>query len=164
MAESACAVKSCARGKYLIRRAHKASIDIDALHITALLPFIGKRPLRQIHDATLQPFKPSAAGTGSVKQPSMKRALEVVRRILNLAARSWRDEYGLTWLETAPLITMPDTRTTARKPYPLSWDEHRRLFALLPGSVARCGSERGKRAWRSLNKPRFGGVFLPATA
>jgi hypothetical protein len=43
----------------------------------------------------------------------MKRALEVVRRILNLAARSWRNEHGLMWLETAPLITMPDTRTTA---------------------------------------------------
>jgi len=55
---------------------------------------------------------------------------------LNLAARSWRDEHGLAWLETAPLITMPDTRKTARKPYPLSWDEQRRLFALLPGSVA----------------------------
>jgi hypothetical protein len=42
--------------KYLIERAHKASIDCDALHITALLPFIGKRPLRQVHDATLEPF------------------------------------------------------------------------------------------------------------
>src|SRR2546422_9991754 len=43
--------------KYLIERAHKASIDTDALHITALLPFIGKRPLRQIHDATLESFQ-----------------------------------------------------------------------------------------------------------
>jgi hypothetical protein len=34
--------------KYLIERAHKASIDTYALHITALLPFLGKRPLRQI--------------------------------------------------------------------------------------------------------------------
>jgi hypothetical protein len=30
------------------KRAHKASIDTDALHITALLPFLGTRPLRQI--------------------------------------------------------------------------------------------------------------------
>jgi len=29
----------------------------------------------------------------------------LVRRILNLAARKWRDEQGLTWLETAPLIS-----------------------------------------------------------
>jgi hypothetical protein len=34
--------------KYLIERAHKASVDTDALHISALLPFPGKRPLRQI--------------------------------------------------------------------------------------------------------------------
>ena len=121
--------------KYLIERAHKASIDCDALHITALLPFIGKRPLRQIHDATLEPFKAQRRRDG-VSETTIKRALEVVRCILNLAARSWRDEHGLTWLETAPLITMPDTGRTARKPYPLSWDEQRRLFALLPGSVA----------------------------
>ncbi len=121
--------------KYLIERAHKASIDCDALHITALLPFIGKRPLRQIHDATLEPFKAQRRRDG-VSETTIKRALEVVRCILNLAARSWRDEHGLTWLETTPLITMPDTGRTARKPYPLSWDEQRRLFALLPGSVS----------------------------
>src|SRR4029434_10417099 len=120
---------------YLIERAHKASIDTDALHISALLPFIGKRTLRQIHDATLAPVKAQRRRDG-VSETTIKRALEVVRCILNLAARSWRDEHGLTWLETAPLITMPDTRMTARKPYPLSWDEQRRLFALLPGSVA----------------------------
>jgi integrase len=121
--------------KYLIERAHKASIDCDALRITALLPFIGKRGLRQIHDATLEPFKVQRRRDG-VSETTIKRALEVVRCILNLAARSWRDEHGLTWLETAPLITMPDIRSSARKPYPLSWDEQRRLFALLPGSVA----------------------------
>jgi integrase len=121
--------------KYLIERAHKANIDCDALHITALLPLIGKRPLRQIHDATLEPFKAQRRRDG-LGETTIKRALEVVRCMLNLAARSWRDEHGLTWLETAPLITMPDTRRSARKPYPLSWDEQRRLFALLPGSVA----------------------------
>lgn len=71
-----------------------------------------------------------------VSETTINWALEVVRWILNLAARSWRDEHGLTWIETAPLITMPDTRKTPRKPYPLSWDEQRRLFVLLPGSVA----------------------------
>src|SRR5438874_9897762 len=73
--------------KYLIERAHKASIDCDALHITALLPFIGKRPLRQIHDATLEPFKAQRRRDG-VSETTIKRALEVVRCILNLAARS----------------------------------------------------------------------------
>ena len=121
--------------KYLIERAHKASIDADAFHITALLPFIGMRPLREIHDGTLEPFKAQRRRDG-VSETTIKRALEVVRCILNLAARSWRDEHGTTWLETAPLITMPDTRRTARKPYPLSWDEQRSLFALLPATIA----------------------------
>jgi single-stranded-DNA-specific exonuclease len=30
--------------------------------------------------------------------------LAVVRRVLNLAARKWRDDQGLTWLDTSPLI------------------------------------------------------------
>jgi integrase len=46
---------------------------------------------------------------------------------LNLAARSWRDEHGKTWLETSPLITMLDL-TDARKAYPLSWDEQTHLI------------------------------------
>jgi integrase len=55
----------------------------------------------------------------------------VVRRILNLAARAWRDECGVTWLETAPLITLLPL-ANVRKPYPLSWDEQRLLLEALP--------------------------------
>src|ERR1700682_2018892 len=44
---------------------------------------------------------------GRCYEAPVKRALEVVRCTLNLAGRSWRDEHGLTWLETAPLITIP---------------------------------------------------------
>ncbi|HEB59687.1 MAG TPA: site-specific integrase, partial [Gammaproteobacteria bacterium] len=57
-------------------------------------------------------------------------------RILNLAARLWRDENGLTWLETPPLIQMLPV-TDARKPYPLSWEEQHRLFRALPAHLAR---------------------------
>lgn len=53
---------------------------------------------------------------------------------LILAARLWRDESGLTWLETAPLLQMLEC-DDARKPYPLSWDEQARLFARLPGHL-----------------------------
>src|SRR2546428_10668263 len=90
--------------KYLIERAHKASIDTDALHITALLPFIGKRTLRQIHDATLEPFKAQRRRDG-VSETTIKRALEGVRCILNLAARSWRGEARVTGRQDAPLVT-----------------------------------------------------------
>jgi hypothetical protein len=55
----------------------------------------------------------------------------VVRRILNLAARQWRHPNRLTWLETAPLITI-EKDDQARRPYPLSWDEQRIFFQQLP--------------------------------
>lgn len=54
-----------------------------------------------------------------------------MRHILNLAASEWMDEYGLTWLLTAPkikLLSEPDLR----KPYPLSWEEQSRLLSELP--------------------------------
>jgi integrase len=57
--------------------------------------------------------------------------LKVIRRILNLAASEWLDEFGLTWLLTAPKIKLlpePDLR----KPYPLTWDEQTVLFNALP--------------------------------
>ena len=48
----------------------------------------------------------------------------------------WRDENGLTWLDTPPLIQMLRV-TDARRPYPLSWEEQRELFHGLPDHLAR---------------------------
>lgn len=120
--------------KYLLENTHKASIGVDGYHLERLMPFIGHLWLKQVHDGTLAAFIEARKQQG-VKQKSINNALGVVRRILNLAARSWRDEYGLTWLETPPLLTLPSVRDAA-KPYPLSWDEQRRLFSLLPKHLA----------------------------
>ncbi len=54
-----------------------------------------------------------------------------MRRILNLAASEWMDEFGLTWLASAPKIKLIPEHDL-RKPYPLSWDEQNRLFKELP--------------------------------
>ncbi len=59
----------------------------------------------------------------------------MVRRILLLAARAWRDDNGLTWLETAPLIRLLPNEN-ARQPYPLSWKEQELLFSQLEGHLA----------------------------
>jgi integrase len=121
--------------KFLIdHRDVKASIETDAYHITTLLPFIGNLELREIHDGTLQDYIKARRKT--VSNTTIKRALEVVRRILNLSARKWRHPNGLTWLETAPLLSMPSTRD-ARKPYPISWEEQAALLPLLPEHLAR---------------------------
>ena len=88
-----------------------------------------------MHLGTLRPFIESRQA-GRIKHKSINLALSTVRRILNLAARLWRDETGKTWLETAPLIQLLPT-TDARKPYPLSWEEQATLLQALPAHLAR---------------------------
>ena len=121
--------------KYLEENVHLGSIGDSALHLKQLDPFIGDLPLESVHLGTLQPFIEARRKQG-IKTKSINLALSAVRRILNLAARLWRDEHGLTWLETPPLIQMLPV-TDARKPYPLSWGEQRKLFQALPDHLAR---------------------------
>jgi integrase len=119
-----------------LSEARKRSLDDDALHIRQLDPFIGDLLLRQIHDGSLASFKRQRLLVDKVSQTTVKRSLEVVRHILRLA-ENWRDEYGLTWLERAPRITMPtQAELCSRQPYPLAWDEQQLLFGLLPKRLA----------------------------
>jgi len=71
-----------------------------------------------------------------VTATTINRSLEVVRTILNRAARAYRDSCGRPWLNgLPPLITMlPETR---RSPYPLTWEEQDRFFAKLAARLAR---------------------------
>jgi len=91
--------------------------------------------LQKVHMGTLEPFVKARRRDG-IKTGTLRRDLAVVRRVLNLAARLWRDQYGLTWLETPPLIQLPKD-TDARDTYPLSWDEQRLLFPRLPAHLER---------------------------
>lgn len=115
---------------YVEEHAHKKSIDRDVQDLTALDPFIGDLALRHVHSGTLAPFIAARKRDG-VKSGTVNRALAVARRVLRLAAEYWRDEYGLTWLETAPLIPDVDWKDK-RPPRPISWAEQDRLFAGLP--------------------------------
>ena len=62
-------------------------------------------PLHKIHRGTLQPWidrkRRSGAAVGTINH-----GLQIVRRILNLAASEWVDEQGLTWLHAAPKIKL----------------------------------------------------------
>ena len=89
--------------KFLEEHLHLASIGDYAKHLEQLDPFIGDLPLEKVHLGTLQPFIAARRKQG-IKTTSINLALGVVRRILNLAARLWAHENGLTWLETPPLI------------------------------------------------------------
>jgi hypothetical protein len=104
----------------------------DVYRLKLLDLFLGEHNLHQIHDGTLASFiawrrqpvkvkrKRGKVWVKQVKTKTINLDLSLVRRILNLAARKWRDEQGLTWLETAPLISMLKVRD-ARAPYPLAW-------------------------------------------
>jgi integrase len=88
-----------------------------------------------IHDGTLQDFIRNRLASG-VTPTTINRTLEVVRTVLNRAARVYRDDKGRPWLEgVPPLITM--LAENRRPPYPITWEEQDRLFAKLPARVAR---------------------------
>ena len=120
--------------KYLNEHQHKRSIKRDAQDLPELTEFIGDLSLEQVHMGTLQPFIDHRLKTVTIA--TVNRTLAMTRRILNLAARMWRHDNGLTWLQQAPLIQLlpnPD----ARRPYPLSFEEQALLFGELPDHLAR---------------------------
>lgn len=106
------------------------SLNRIAQSLKIVESYIGHLPLQQIHMGTLQAFIDARRKNGT-SNSTIGRDLSAVRRILNLAARLWRDEHGLTWLETPPLIQLPRT-PNARKAYPLSLKEQHLLFRELP--------------------------------
>jgi integrase len=88
-----------------------------------------------VHDQTLEPFIQARLAAGA-SATTINRSLEVMRTILNRAARSYRDPDGRPWLEgLPPLITMlPEN---PRSPYPITWHEQDALFRKLPTHLAR---------------------------
>ncbi len=123
-----------ASSKFVLENRHKRSINDDIGRLKQLMPWVGKISLDRIHSGILQPWiehrKKEGVSTGAINH-----GLKVVRRILNLAASEWIDEYGLTWLAVAPKIKLlPDNNK--RLPYPLSWDEQQMLFKALPTHLA----------------------------
>jgi len=124
-----------AAAKYLLDSEGKISLQTEATLLEVIMPFIGHLDLEQIHDDTLQPFIKARKKQGR-KNKTVNASLSVVRHILNLAARKWRDDKGRTLLETAPLISML-ALDDARKPRPISWVEQRKLLPLLPAHLQR---------------------------
>ncbi len=118
-----------AAARFLNEHQHKRSLSDDAGRLKGLMPHIGNRTLETIHMGSLQGFIEARRKEG-VKTRTINHGLQVVRRILNLAASEWVDEHGLTWLHAAPKIKLlPELDT--RKPYPLDWVEQDQLFAEL---------------------------------
>ncbi|MEW8049698.1 MAG: site-specific integrase [Candidatus Thiodiazotropha endolucinida] len=123
-----------AAAKYVLENQHKRSIQSDIGRLKLLLPWIGDMALDRLHRGSLEPWVTYRRNEGAAIG-TINHGLKVVRRILNLAASEWVDDYGLTWLQGAPKIRLlPDTNR--RPPYPLSWEEQARLFQGLPPHLA----------------------------
>lgn len=124
--------------KYL-NETEKRSLDRDALSLTLLDPYIGDLLIDHVHADTLLPFIQDRRKQG-IRSGTLTRDLAVVRRILNLAGRKWRHNLpngkSVPWVDFIPLIEMP--RWCDRKQaYPLSWQEQRQFFRLLPDHLYR---------------------------
>lgn len=123
-----------AAAKYVLENQHKRSLGTDIGLFKQLMPWIGDVPLNRLHIGVLQPWIEHRRQEG-VAVGTINHGLKVVRRVLNLAASEWMDEYGMTWLQVAPKIKLlPDLNK--RQPYPLSWEEQTALFKELPDHLA----------------------------
>jgi hypothetical protein len=98
------AFTDCA-ARYVAQSRSKRSIDVIKWHVTLLQSYIGNLEPRQVHDQTLEPFVKARLANGA-SATTINRSLEVVRTILNRAARSYRDADVSMIIETgAGLIT-----------------------------------------------------------
>jgi integrase len=119
--------------KFLAENRHKRSLERDQRALAVLDPFIGSLSLQRVHHDTLTPYIRSRLEKGR-SAGTINRELTVVRHILILASRLWRDETDRPWLPVAPLIQM-QPHPHRRPPYPLSVPEQRLLFSELEGHL-----------------------------
>jgi integrase len=123
-----------AAARFVLEHEHKRSLDDDIGRLRNLMPVLGDIALDKIHMGTLAPWIEARRQAGRAPG-TINHGLQLVRRILRLAASRWRDADGLTWLETpAEIVFVPNH--DKRQPYPLTWDEQDRLFGELPDHLA----------------------------
>jgi hypothetical protein len=79
--------------RFVAESGHLRGLERDERALAMLYPFIGALPLQQIHRETLAPFVRARLDKG-LSPDTVNRELAMVRRILNLASKVWRDEGG----------------------------------------------------------------------
>ena len=71
---------------------HKRSIKSDVGRLKGLMPDLGHESLDRIHRGVLQPWI-DRRKTEGVSAGTINHGLKIVRRIVNLAATDWMDEF-----------------------------------------------------------------------
>ena len=110
--------------RYLEEFADKRSLSDDKDHLKKLDPYLRSLKLDAIDMAVLQPFIRDRKLRDGVSNATVNRALEVVRRILNVAHQDWR------WLKGVPKIRM--LKEPRRRVRFLRREEADRLIEALP--------------------------------
>lgn len=113
---------------------YRKDVKKDAIQLSFLLINIGSIPLHQLDMSRLSFFIESMLEKGR-KRNTINSYLSLVRLILNRAAKEWKQDNGSFWLSYVPRIKMLSVND-AREPYPLSWNEQRLLFPLLPDHLS----------------------------
>ena len=86
--------------RYLAENRDKRSLDDDKHHLRQLDPYLADSWLRDISMESLWPFIHDRRDRDKVTNATINRAMEIVRRILNLAYHEWR------WIERVPRLRM----------------------------------------------------------
>jgi integrase len=113
--------------RYLEEFAEKNSLSDDKDHLKKLDPYLRSLKLDAIDMTVLQPFIRDRKSKDGVSNATINRALEVVRRILNVAHQDWR------WLKGVPKIRM--LKEPRRRVRFLRREEADRLIGFLPGHM-----------------------------
>jgi hypothetical protein len=82
--------RHCA-ARYLAQSRNKRSIETIEWHVRLLIAHFGDLEPHKVHDGTLEPFVLARVAAGA-SATTINRSLEVVRTILNRAARAYRDD------------------------------------------------------------------------
>src|SRR5271155_1949726 len=110
--------------RYLEEFADKRSLSDDRDHLKKLDPYLRSLRLDAIDMNALQPFIRDRRAKDGVSNATINRALEVVRRILNIAHQEWR------WLRAVPKLRM--LKESRRRIRFLRREEAERLIGELP--------------------------------
>lgn len=110
--------------RYLAEAADQRSTENDRFHLRALDPFLGDKRLADVNMDLLSSFIRDRRERDKVANSTINRALEIVRRILNLAHQDWH------WLQQVPRVRM--LKEPKRRIRFLTHEEADRLNEALP--------------------------------
>jgi integrase len=110
--------------RYLEESADKKTLPDDRDHLKKLDRYLRFQQLHAIDMTALQPFIRDRKDNDAVTNATVNRALEIVRRILNLAHQDWR------WIRAVPKIRM--LKEPRRRVRFLRREEASRLLDAMP--------------------------------